>query len=236
MKKIDWKDYDSSIIELINEGFSYEKAGDKLNLHRERVRKRCFELGIKSKYYLKEKKYCLECNNEIDYGDYRKKFCNHSCAANYNNKKRGFEHRELSKECKTCKIEIKYNLNFCSKSCHYKNKYLEYIERWKNGEEDGYSGEDGVSSYIRKYLFDKYDNKCCECGWNKINKKTNKIPLQIEHIDGNHKNNKEENLKLLCPNCHSLTETYGSLNRGNGREGRKKWRHDKNKLFSELDI
>jgi 5-methylcytosine-specific restriction endonuclease McrA len=30
-------------------------------------------------------------------------------------------------------------------------------------------------------------------------------------------NHNEKNLNLLCPNCHSLTPTYGSLNKGNGR-------------------
>lgn len=34
------------------------------------------------------------------------------------------------------------------------------------------------------------------------------IPLELEHIDGNNKNNVEENLKLLCSNCHSQTKTW----------------------------
>lgn len=34
------------------------------------------------------------------------------------------------------------------------------------------------------------------------------IPLQLHHIDGNHENNSFENLQLLCPNCHSLTDTF----------------------------
>lgn len=34
------------------------------------------------------------------------------------------------------------------------------------------------------------------------------IPLELDHIDGNHKNNNLTNLRLLCPNCHSLTPNY----------------------------
>lgn len=39
-------------------------------------------------------------------------------------------------------------------------------------------------------------------------------------MDGNHENNNLSNLKLLCPNCHSLTKTYKGANKGNGRQHR----------------
>ena len=39
----------------------------------------------------------------------------------------------------------------------------------------------------------------------------------VDHIDGNSDNNSEENLRLICPNCHSLTSTYRGANRGHGR-------------------
>ena len=60
-----------------------------------------------------------------------------------------------------------------------------------------------------------------------INKYTNKIPLEIEHIDGNYKNNNEENLILLCPNCHSLTSTYKGANLNNGRKSRSKYNKER---------
>ena len=84
-------------------------------------------------------------------------------------------------------------------------------------------GEYQISSYIKKYIFEKYNNKCARCGWAKKNPFTNKIPLEIEHIDGNYKNNNENNLILLCPNCHSLTSTYKGANLNNGRKSRKKY-------------
>ena len=86
-----------------------------------------------------------------------------------------------------------------------------------NGETDGNVHGGFISFFIRRYIFEKYNSHCCQCGWGEVNKITGKIPLQIHHIDGNCENNKEENLQLLCPNCHSLTETYGILNKGNSK-------------------
>lgn len=39
------------------------------------------------------------------------------------------------------------------------------------------------------------------------------LALQLDHIDGNWKNNRLENLRLLCPNCHTQTETWGTKKR-----------------------
>lgn len=67
------------------------------------------------------------------------------------------------------------------------------------------------------------------CGWNKKHSKTKRVPIQLEHIDGNSDNNKLKNCKILCPNCHSLTPTFGALNKGNGRTIRKNNRNLKRK-------
>ncbi len=77
-----------------------------------------------------------------------------------------------------------------------------------------------VSAYIKKYLRRKFENKCCLCGWSEINQKTGMVPLVADHIDGSWQNNTEENLRLICPNCDSLTPTYAGLNKGNGRKDR----------------
>lgn len=41
------------------------------------------------------------------------------------------------------------------------------------------------------------------------------IPLELDHIDGNSKDNALKNLRILCPNCHAQTPTYRGKNRHN---------------------
>ena len=166
---------------------------------------------------------CLNCGKEIEVSirqKKEKKFCSQTCSAEYNNKNRHLKKRIKNDVCIKCgkKITNKWKYGkYCSKECEKQAKQEEYIKRWKNNEENGTTGRYGISLRIKKYLFDKYNNQCQLCGWNKVNPITGNIPLQIHHIDGNCTNNKEENLQLLCPNCHSLTETFGNLNKNSQR-------------------
>jgi len=125
--------------------------------------------------------------------------------------------------CINCNKEIKNRNKYCSIKCQKEQEYKEYILKWKNGEIDGMRGDYQISMHLKTYLFKKYNNKCARCGWGEVNKYTGNIPLEIEHIDGDYRNNQENNLTVLCPNCHSLTSTYKGANINHGRTARKKY-------------
>lgn len=174
-----------------------------------------------------------------------KKYCSHSCAAKVNNNGRRAtaETREkiseriwarmhpgevratfILKSLKKClhcgKETLRSSYKYCSIACQMDYQYRDYIRRWKAGEIDGLNTIGMVTRHIKRYLREKYDNKCSLCGWSKINPRIGTVPLVADHIDGDWHNNAEQNLRLLCPNCDSLTPTYKGLNRGNGRESR----------------
>lgn len=133
--------------------------------------------------------------------------------------------QEIFIMCKNCGCELgKKQKVYCSATCQCEYQYKTYIERWKQGEETGLKGKYQTSNYLRRYLHEKYKGKCCKCSWSEINPYTGNIPLEISHLDGDFSNNKEENLELVCPNCHSLEPTTKGANRGNGRKDRSKYR------------
>lgn len=72
------------------------------------------------------------------------------------------------------------------------------------------------STYDKKTLRQRIikENKipyCCnECGISSWN--NNPLSLQLDHINGINDDNRLENLRFLCPNCHSQTLTWGSKN------------------------
>jgi hypothetical protein len=131
-----------------------------------------------------------------------------------NERKRNEYNKRKKKPCINCG-KITTNI-YCSSFCLNEYRQKEIFRNIENGD----------NSYphrqYKKYLINKYGEKCMECGWNERNPITNNVPIELEHIDGNSNNNSLINLKLLCPNCHSLTPTYKALNTGNGRHYRRK--------------
>jgi len=149
---------------------------------------------------------CKNCNKDIP--KYRK-FCSRSCSATYNNSlhPKRTNGREKPK-CKNCNESLStFQKVYCNNKCQQEHRYKTItIPKILKGEA-------GISP-IKKYLIEQNGFKCFICNqgntWN-----DKPLTLQLDHIDGNSDNNKLDNLRLLCPNCHSQTSTYCSKGSGN---------------------
>ena len=129
--------------------------------------------------------------------------------------------KKKRENCLQCgKETARAGYKYCCNACQLAFQRDAYIQKWKEGKISGLQRLGIVSTSIKRYLREKYNNKCCLCGWSEVNQKTGLVPLVADHIDGNWRNNVESNLRLLCPNCDSLTPTYSGSNRGNGRANR----------------
>lgn len=166
-----------------------------------RVRGAYLECGTCKKKIYRKRKQLREKN-----------FCSRICLANSRKKIRGL--------CIKCDNQLEKNqTKYCSHKCQHQTQKEEAVRKWVSGEWSGMAKNE-ISEIIRNWLFEKYERKCQKCNWAEINHKTKKVPVQINHIDGNWQNNRPENLEILCPNCHSLTDNFGALNKGNGRKYR----------------
>ena len=70
---------------------------------------------------------------------------------------------------------------------------------------------------LRNRLFKEgLKTPACElCNWSKMSS-DGRIPVELDHINGDHYDSRIENLRILCPNCHSLQLTHRGKNKKNG--------------------
>lgn len=64
----------------------------------------------------------------------------------------------------------------------------------------------------RLFHADLKDQKCEICGWAEKSL-DGRFPLELDHVNGDSSDNRIENLRILCPNCHSLQPTHRGLNK-----------------------
>ena len=182
------------------------------------------------KKHLSIRKTCPECNELFCPNGSSKIFCSRSCSASYNNKGRKYKNKRIEVEkwyCKNCGKEHrksnKGKNNYCDNSCQFE---FQWIEKTKEIEK----GKIRKATTLKKYIIEKHGDKCSKCDilneWN-----GEPLVLQLDHIDGNSDNNLPTNLRLLCPNCHSQTDTFtckGGITYKNTKRNRylrEKWKN-----------
>lgn len=172
---------------------------------------------------------CTHCSRPLPYHKRSLKFCDHSCAATFNNL------RKVGKRvCQRCGGALKRcSKQYCSNHCSARARSEHLTREWLAGNLAGGSWY-GVASYVREWVVQRDGDRCHLCGWDKINPTTGACPVHVDHIDGDPYNHRPENLRLLCPCCHSLTPTFGNLNRGRGRKERSKQRAERGDSIVKL--
>lgn len=144
------------------------------------------------------------------------------------------------KKCPRCEIEHSKTGLYCSRKCanvrvrsvetkekigkgvrkHFDSLSPEEQQKrrnsWRKSAEqlNLYNKENKVNDArrgVKRQVLDEQNGKCNKCGLD--NWLGHPIVLELEHKDGNNKNNERNNLEYLCPNCHSLTPTWRGRNK-----------------------
>jgi hypothetical protein len=114
------------------------------------------------------------------------------------------------KQCGEIKPHRKGNYDlFCSLQCQADYRWIHEVKPRI------IKGEVHTSRVLRRYLTETHGYHCSECSISEWNGKL--ICLHVDHRDGNSDNNLPDNLRLICPNCHSQTETWCGRNIEKGK-------------------
>jgi hypothetical protein len=169
----------------------------------------------KIKQYHKDPKLCRQCVGVIPYDRRRYNvFCSHTCRAIFYGSEKS---KRLTKQwhCKSCHKEhhsVPFKTKrFCNMKCYNDNKLSKHITKFNKGMLS-------ERNTIKRCLTKLFGYKCFTCGldcW-----QGHRLSLELDHVDGNANNNMPSNLRLVCPNCHSITPTWKGRNRGSGRASR----------------
>ena len=169
---------------------------------------------------------CENCQLENDgkYGSGR--FCSSKCARGFSTKEKRKKINDIvskkliGRKIGTGGFEKGFDIRRHIFSKNDKEKAIKSYKNYIVSREKNTPFKNLGKQSQRKIVISEQEQKCL---WCKISKwRELPITLQIDHIDGNTKNNKRENLRALCPNCHSQTNTFCSMN--------------KRRLFADNDV
>lgn len=153
--------------------------------------------------YAANPKYCVSCNEPIPFEKRMNTFCGKACAAKANGRVPKGLNRS-PKHCKHCGALVGERHNKYCDDCIARRVYD------PKSSANMALAELKTDSTRRKWLLERREHKCEHCGLTQWQGRP--IPLELHHEDGDTDNNTEENLRLICPNCHALTHTHRRRN------------------------
>lgn len=175
------------------------------------------DLTIVEDVYNESPNLCPCCGTAIPFKSRKKSvFCSQSCAARHNNVVRGNKNRDswlTSAKCIYCGEQLtnKYS-KYCSTQCQVDFQWKLKKQNWLD------TGCKESNRFIRKVLTEEQGDCCSVCCITEHNGKP--LVFEVEHKNGNSEDCSVSNVCLICPNCHSQTDTYKGKNRGHGRHSR----------------
>ena len=132
-------------------------------------------------------------------------------------------------KCKLCALTFEGQRTLAKYVCHWRQKHPGRFDYRADLECDV---NDLSFDEKRRLKMKLAHGACTQCGFDKVRVDGTSV-LQIDHVDGDSSNNDWENLRVLCPNCHALTLTYGPRNK---KKGRIKIRSERLKERKQRDV
>lgn len=152
---------------------------------------------------------CENCSSSHDglYGSGR--FCSSKCARGFSTKKNRAEtSKKVSQSLKGKDSPLKGRR--WSFSPEAKERHLRGMRKW-HADRKGRPFDELGATFRRTIIFEEQNGRCAECNGLPIHN-SKPLTFQLDHKDGDRSNNSRPNLQLLCPNCHTQTENWGSKN------------------------
>lgn len=216
------------IIELRKMGFSYNKIAELIGCSKSTISYHCKSENLEEPIKKIDDELVKSIRNDsinLKIKEIANKYqISESSVKRYSLPK--YSKRELIKciKCGTL-TKNKFCTNLCSSSYRHNEAYNDFLNN-----NDKYCNGGYTPKSFKDIFLNEQNNKCHICN---IDPKwmNRDLVFVIDHIDGDASNNKRENIRMICPNCDSQTETFKSKNKNSKR--RNYW---KEKIIKSLKI
>ena len=171
---------------------------------------------------------CELCNKKIDGSFGSGRFCDRSCSNSFSSRIR---RKERNDKISLALQHVQHFCKICNKDSSPRNggtsRYC--------SEHKGLHGRDILFEDIKsdetkkKRLIKEYGHRCEICKLTEWMEE--RIPLVMDHINGDSDDSSRENLRIICHNCHAQTDTFGGKNKGKYKTRRSKFRKDRSRWY-----